>query len=121
MEDKRRFHRIFFSTPVSIQVGGKLYSSELIDLSLNGALIKQTGSLALKSNDVCNLNFKLENSEVYIDMTGVVAHVEPNTVGIQLDKIDIESVSHLKRLITLNIGDEELLHRDLENLGDVDN
>ena len=117
MENKRRFHRIVFSTPISLQIDGDLYSTELIDLSLKGALVKNTDSLKLNINDTCNLNFKLDNSDVYIEMLGKIAHIENDSVGIRLDKIDLESVSHLKRLIALNIGDESLLHRDLENLG----
>lgn len=121
MENKRRFHRIIFSTPVSLQIGEETYSSELIDLSLKGALIKNINELksneAARENEVCDLSFKLDESDVSINMTGTIAHVEVDSIGIKFDKIDIDSVSHLKRLIALNIGEEELLHRDLENLG----
>lgn len=122
MENKRRFHRIVFSTPVSLKIDDEVYSSELIDLSLKGALIKNINDLKnsdnLEMNGVCNLSFKLEDSEAHIEMLGTIAHIESDSIGIKLDKIDIDSVSHLKRLIALNIGEESLLHRDLENLGE---
>ncbi|EEX38264.1 hypothetical protein VIB_000209 [Vibrio metschnikovii CIP 69.14] len=35
---------------------------------------------------------------------------------IKIVHIDLESIAHLKRLVELNIGDDELLHRDLEHL-----
>ncbi len=32
------------------------------------------------------------------------------------EHIDIDSITHLKRLIELNLGDEALLHRELAHL-----
>lgn len=116
MEDKRRFTRIIFSTPAQLQVNGELYKTELVDLSLKGALVKNIDNFAQQNGEHCSLFFSLEDSEITIEMVGHLAHIEPNTIGIMCEKIDIESVSHLKRLIELNVGSEELLHRDLDNL-----
>ena len=121
MENKRRFNRIFFSTPVNILIENESYNNELIDLSLKGALVKNTGEFDPFINENCKLHFSLEGSDVVMDMEGQIAHIETDAIGIKFAKIDIESVSHLKRLIAYNIGDEELLHRDLENLGEAEN
>ncbi len=36
-----------------------------------------------------------------------------------ISHIDIESIAHLRRLVELNVGDDSLLHRDLEHLSDL--
>lgn len=40
---------------------------------------------------------------------------------MNIHHIDIDSASHLKRLVELNVGTDELLHRELEHLTDLHN
>jgi len=47
-----------------------------------------------------------------------VAHVEGGRVGLRRTHIDIESVTHLRRLVELNLGDPALLERELHELGE---
>lgn len=120
MEDKRRFTRIIFSTPARLLVGYHSFETRLIDLSLKGALVETPEKFDADLNQLCKLHFVLEGSDVNIEMAGELVHIEDHSVGIEFEKIDIESVSHLRRLIELNVGSEELLHRDLENLSHPD-
>lgn len=116
MEDKRRFTRIVFTTPASLQVDGQLYATKLIDLSLKGALIEVPAASNLATGTHCNLSFTLGDVDTNIDFDGEIAHIEQDSVGIVCKKMELESASHLKRLIELNVGNMELLYRDLENL-----
>lgn len=113
MEDKRRFTRIIFSTPAQLEVDGNRYETSLVDLSLKGALVEFKQELKGQVGKPCSLTFTLEDTEVTIKILGDIAHVEQNSVGIVCTKIDLDSVSHLKRLIALNIGNEQLLDREL--------
>ncbi len=116
MEDKRRFTRIVFTTPASLQVNGQLHATKLIDLSLKGALIEVPTASNLTTGTHCNLSFTLGDVDTNIDFDGEIAHIEQDSVGIVCKKMELESASHLKRLIELNVGNMELLYRDLENL-----
>jgi len=116
MEDKRRFTRIFFSTPVLLEVAGEQCATSLIDISLKGALITATSKLNKYKDEDCTLRFELQGSDVEIEMKGKIVHIERNSIGIACEKIDIESVTHLRRLIELNIGNADLLDRDLDSL-----
>jgi hypothetical protein len=49
-------------------------------------------------------------------MAGEVVHREWTLVGVRCVEIDLESISHLRRLVELNLGDAELLHRELSAL-----
>ena len=46
-------------------------------------------------------------------MRGAVAHRAADTAGIRCDEMDLDSVSELRRLVELNLGDERMLHREL--------
>lgn len=116
MEDKRRFTRIIFSTPASLKVGGKVYETSLLDLSLKGALVESDADLSAYNDKDCSLSFTLPDSDITIEIFGFIAHIEQQSIGIACTKIDLESVSHLKRLITLNLGDEDCLDRELTSL-----
>ena len=48
---------------------------------------------------------------------GAIAHQDENILGLSCEKMDIDSVSHLKRLVELNLGDQDLLERELDSLG----
>ena len=45
-----------------------------------------------------------------------VSHVEDNHMGIESTGIDIESITHLRRMLELNMGDSRILNRELAAL-----
>ncbi len=49
-------------------------------------------------------------------MDGDVAHQRGRQVGIRCDELDLESVQHLRRILEVNVGDEELVLRELGEL-----
>jgi hypothetical protein len=49
-------------------------------------------------------------------METIVVHSQQDSLGLRCEKIDIESASHLRRLLELNMGDAELLSRELDEL-----
>ena len=51
-----------------------------------------------------------------IEMLATVSHAEGKNVGVRCESIDLDSVSHLRRLVELNVGDESILQRDLSSL-----
>lgn len=116
-ENRREFHRIFFEAPVAIIDGHNSHKAELIDISLNGALIKNTGNWTAGLNHRVQLKITLSgDAKVIIIMQATVSHIEDDRVGLKREHIDMDSISHLRRLVELNLGDNELLHRDLEHL-----
>jgi hypothetical protein len=49
-------------------------------------------------------------------MQGVITHVEGLYIGLACRNIDLDSVTHLRRLVELNLGDVALLERELSAL-----
>ncbi|MES9946714.1 MAG: PilZ domain-containing protein [Candidatus Thiodiazotropha sp.] len=115
--ERRRFHRILFDAPATITRKQTVYTTNLIDISLKGALFKTPVDWAGKMGDEVTIKVMLNESDAVISMHAVCAHEENQHVGILCKEIDMHSITLLRRLIELNVADEELLQRDLEALG----
>lgn len=116
-EDKRRFHRIFYHADAVLTRAGEQYPCKIIDLSLRGCLLELVGEWSGLPDELYTLKFDLSD-EASICMEVAVAHAEAGRVGFQCRHIDIDSISLLRRLVELNLGDSDLLERELAALND---
>lgn len=116
--EHRHHQRILFETPVRMIIKGEKIRSTAMDISLKGALIKRPDNWSADVGDSGLLQIELNNGETIIEMDVTVAHCEDAKVGFHCDHIDIDSITHLRRLVELNLGDEELLNRELSHLND---
>jgi len=115
-ENQRRFSRIQFHRAAELVLGGEVVSVDVVDVSLNGALLKVPPGFSGRRGQPCSLSIRLEPSDSYIRMVGEMAHVEPGRVGVRREEIDLESMAHLRRLVELNLGDPTLLDREFDAL-----
>ena len=116
--DNRRFSRVLFSGPVQLKNADTLYTGQLHDLSLKGALLKFESATELEPGQSFQLQFQLNESGVDLFMDVTVAHLNGSCVGVRCDNIDIDSASHLRRLLELHLGDADLLSRERTELSD---
>ena len=116
MQNRRQFSRIMFSTAAQLETASSQYTCTLLDISLHGALITKSDAFTGNKNDEAILRFTLPQSDIEIKMPVVIRHIEENHIGLKCHNIDIDSITHLKRLVELNLADETLLHRELETL-----
>lgn len=117
-DERRRFSRIPFPATAHIKAytGDLHLNCDVIDISLKGILISIPDSWQGAMHDKYKIDLLLENAELVINMYASVAHLDNNSVGFLCEHIDLDSISHLKRLVELNLGDEKLLHRELSAL-----
>ncbi len=114
--DHRKFSRILFSNHATLRFQGQNFFTQVADLSLKGALIQRPVEFQGLVGERAQLQFQLEQSELVLEMDVTIAHLHQDTIGLRCERIDIESASHLRRLLELNIGDAELLSRELSEL-----
>lgn len=115
-KERRRFHRIIFDAPATIETSNGNFNTSLLDISLKGALIKKPDSWQPREGEQATLKILLDDGET-ISMLTNCAHLEGEQIGLLCIEIDMISISLLRRLVELNISDEILLQRDLEALG----
>ncbi len=116
--ERRQFSRIPFHIEANIQSeSGEVYlNCEVIDVSLNGLLISKPNNWIGKESEHHKVTLLLENDLTVINMDTAVAHIDESSIGFICEHIDLASISHLKRLVALNLGDEDILQRELSAL-----
>lgn len=117
--ERRDFSRIPFAAEAHIQSadGHHQTDCQVIDISLNGVLIARQADWQPRINAVYEVELQLSDGALVIDMQQArIAHIGEQTVGFACELIDVDSITHLKRLVELNLGDEGLLHRELSAL-----
>ncbi|QNP60429.1 PilZ domain-containing protein [Paenacidovorax monticola] len=113
--ERRHFVRVQFDTPAQLTSAHGLLTAQVLDLSLKGALLLTSEPAPLAMGALCQLTVPLADHN-HIAMSAEVAHAEGHHTGLRCRAIDLDSVTHLRRLIELQLGDPALLERDLAEL-----
>ena len=116
MKNRRQFTRILFSIKAEIIIEEKTYPVSIHDISLNGALVTVIESSQSLQGKLGTLHFLLSDKESEVIMNIAIVHEAENETGLQCNAIDIDSVTHLRRLVELNLGDTEQLNKELTQL-----
>lgn len=117
MIEHRHTHRVFFDCFVDFEADNAKHVCELYDISLEGALIGACSGATPPPGSSCKLSITLGDADKPdIVMNGRVAHKIENRVGIHCESIDIDSMTHLRKLVELNLGNSDLVNRDLDGL-----
>lgn len=114
--DQRQFSRVPFDASATLTNSQHHWETELLDLSLKGALVRRPVDWSGFVGNDYRLHVHLAE-DVEVDMDVTVAHVEDDRVGLTCRDIDVDSVTHLRRLLELNLGNADLLDRELAALG----
>lgn len=117
MKNKRRFSRIQFEYDSVLVVDQQRFPTQIADISLKGALVNKPDDWTVKIGASAVLEMRLLGSDILLRMQLEIAHEKDDRLGIRFVSIDLESISHLRRLMELNLGDSELIERELTALG----
>ncbi len=117
--ERRRFQRIAFDAATELAQGERRWTVELHDLSLKGLLVKRPRDWNGDPDQPFNATITLD-SDTRLHLEVVLTRTRDELLGFVCRHIDLESISHLRRLVELNLGDESLLERELAALGEED-
>ncbi len=128
MAEHRRFIRIVYNATATLTEHANntsqelhQWESELRDLSLHGLLLLRPKEWKPVHNKRYNVAFSLHDSEIVLKMETELVNCCEQYLRMKITHIDIDSISHLKRLVELNVGNDDFLHRELEQLSDIHN
>lgn len=113
--NRRQFWRAAFRSLVRLTTHGGLSYAHLVDVSLRGALVEVRDDWNGTIGDDCLLQLDLAPGSA-ISMWARVSHIAGRHVGLHCSSIDLDSITHLRRLVELNAGDPALLERELTAL-----
>jgi hypothetical protein len=119
--EQRRFSRVNFQGKAHLETTDYSYPTDVLDLSLKGALVSIPASWSPAAQGPLTLRVHLSDYPLDFSMQVSIAHQHDDMLGLHCVKIDLESAGHLKRLIELNLGDSQLLSRELSELSADEN
>jgi len=117
-DEHRHFTRIPFNasaTVISSRTGHKTMA-ELIDISFKGLLIRKPDDWQGINGDHFTVHLQLAGKEVEINLVVIEVHNENDHIGFKTNHMDLDTATHLRRLVELNLGDESLLEREFAEL-----
>lgn len=102
--EKRVGERVHFETNITLQSEEKKISvtGSSRDLSMKGAFVKTDEAFSIGAS--CELTVKLTGSidDVTLQMKGKIVRIEADGVGINFTSVDLDSYTHLKKLVQFN-------------------
>lgn len=107
MKDKRRFARAPFDGSATLQAGDQTLNVLLTDLSLRGALLELPPDAEVRQGLAGLLTLQLEDSDVAIPLQCQISHLKQGTAGVEFQRISVEGMQHLRRLVELHLGSGE--------------
>ncbi len=110
--NKRHFHRVFYNSDATLSNESTTLPCKLVDISLKGCLLQFDENWSGDLEGLYTLKLTLSD-KISISMQTSIAHVVGSNAGFKCEHIDIDSISQLRRLVELNLGDSDLLERDL--------
>lgn len=121
-QDRRQFTRVGFAAEIDVLQEGNSLRAELLDISLNGLLVRTPAEYHIRSDMPCTVQIKLTD-ESMIQMQVALVHSGHHHLGFHCTSIDMDSIIHLRRLIELNMDDPcaaervlgELIRRQVEH------
>ncbi|CRM06169.1 MULTISPECIES: PilZ domain-containing protein [unclassified Pseudomonas] len=110
--DRRCFRRIAIDAKTEVRQNGQEWPVKLLDLSLKGLAIKRPESW--KGNNALPFEVDIRlDPKAHIKMRVKLTHDDHGQLGFECKEIDLDSIGHLRRLVELNLGDQQELEREL--------
>jgi len=114
--ERRQYKRVSFDTTAKLSKGNQSFDCQIVDLSLHGVLLRPHGVLRASDDSNYELEIPLSDELSSIKMSLSLTHEHPENLGFVCKNIDLDSITHLRKVIELNSGDPSLLDRELEAL-----
>lgn len=115
-EERRHYQRIPFIAEVIMSQGVHEWSCVLLDISLKGMLVLPPSGIKPDVDSVYAIELVL-GEDAIIRMNAKINHVHDEYWGLEWSNIDLEGLTHLRRLLELNMANPEEMHRELADLG----
>lgn len=112
MEDKRDYLRVPFHCVSQINVVDQSYPSELLDISLRGVLLEVNPPPEIGLGSLCGIDISFASCNTHLQLDAKLVHREGNHYGFLIESLDLDSLTHLRRLLELNYGDSEKIDRE---------
>lgn len=117
-EEHRRFRRIEFVDAVQVvsdDVDGSEqhnWQAHCIDISMRGMLLEVPEAFSCSIGTPCEVQLML-SEDVIIEMPCTLVHTEGQRAGFRAETMSLDSMTNLRRLLELNLANNDEVEREL--------
>lgn len=112
-DNRRHYSRVPFQSECKLHINGRDYTAFLCDISLKGALLQLPDDSPLQKGDPCNISISLNSNQLVLHMKSIMVFHDSEMGGFEFHDLDIDTLTHLRRLIELNYGDPDQVKQEL--------
>ncbi len=113
--EKRRFSRVDFTVKALVAAGATAFRGEVDNLSLHGIFIKTDQRLPVGTEANITIGLADVEPEIVIHVAAAVARLTPEGIGFEFGKIDVDSFTHLRSIISYRKGDADIVMDEFIN------
>ncbi|MEA5445887.1 PilZ domain-containing protein [Gammaproteobacteria bacterium AB-CW1] len=114
-QERRRHTRVDFRADARLNTDGSQWPCELLNVSVKGALLTRPEGWPGNEGDRSLLSIALEGGAP-VEMEVNVVRVEAEKVACDWDMFDVAGFVQLRRMLEQQLGDPELVARELTQL-----
>ena len=115
--DRRQFTRIRRQLRTELHQGGAFWEVALVDISLNGLTVTHPGEWDADYSHPFQVILRLTDGTTF-EVYAHLIHIEPDTLGLQMEHLSEEQIAPLARLLSQTVNDE-MVERELRLLDDI--
>ena len=108
---ERRFQRVPFQAETRVASGSSAWDCSLLNIALQGALLE--GELPLEPGAICDISVNLPGTDISLGFRSELVHHVNSQYGFKFLDIDLETLTHLRKLLELNTGDADCVRGEL--------
>lgn len=109
---ERRFQRVPFQTEAEVIKNGVAWNCTLLNIALKGALL-ECGRLPLDIGEIYDIRLILPGTGISLGFRSELVHCADDRCGFKFVAVDLETLTHLRRLLELNTGDVDCVRGEL--------
>jgi c-di-GMP-binding flagellar brake protein YcgR len=114
MDNKRRFSRVTAQFDVTLRPeGGGPLTGTLRDIAVQGAFVLCEPVLALGTPVDVSIVLHGGIDDIQVSAQATVVRHEESGLGVHFDEVDLESVEHLRNIITFNAEDPDVVWEEM--------
>lgn len=114
-DERRRFTRVNFDAKATLTQGDTTLDIHVLDISVNGVLVETPEEYSISTEESVKIHLALADDAKIVMMANLV-HSSSDLLGFKCISIDMESATQLRRLIELNMEEDNATERVLDEL-----
>jgi c-di-GMP-binding flagellar brake protein YcgR len=118
IQQRRVFTRIPFDADYRLQDPNAehYWKGRVVDLSLRGTLVERPQNLQPEVGQEFIVELLLGADALKVVMVVKVAHFDEKNIGFHCMHIDLESITHLRKILEFNLGKPEMVEREITEM-----